>query len=140
MTEELNIPQAPSRVLSTLEADGSRRWLLPRLSKGRFWSRRRAVAYLLLALYALTPFLRIGGKPVILLDVMQRHFMLLGVTFLPTDTAFLALFVLLVLVSIFVVTAILGRVWCGWACPQTVYMEFVFRPIERLFLGRSGTG
>jgi cytochrome c oxidase accessory protein FixG len=140
MIEQLNIPQAPQRVLSTLEADGRRRWLFPRLSKGRFWSRRRAVAYLLLALYTLIPFLRIGGKPVILLDVAQRHFILLGVTFLPTDTALLALFLLTVLVSVFVVTAILGRVWCGWACPQTVYMEFVFRPIERLFLGRTGKG
>jgi cytochrome c oxidase accessory protein FixG len=139
---ELNVlhPQAQDRVLSTLERDGSRRWLYPRLSKGRFWSRRRVVAYVLLALFTLAPFLRIGGKPVILLDLARRHFTFLGITFLPTDTALLALFMLIVLLSIFFVTAMLGRVWCGWACPQTVYMEYIFRPIERLFTGRSGKG
>lgn len=140
MNQDLTMPQAPERVLSTLEKDGSRHWLYPRLSKGRFWNRRRGVAYVLLALYTLIPFLHIGGKPVILLDVMQRRFTLLGASFLPTDTALLALFLLLTLVSVFFVTALLGRVWCGWACPQTVYMEFVFRPIERLFTGRAGKG
>lgn len=133
-------PQAQDRVLSTLEQDGSRRWLYPRLSKGRFWSRRRWVAYGLLALFTLVPFLRINGKPVILLDLARRHFTFLGITFLPTDTALLALFMLIVLLSIFFITAMLGRVWCGWACPQTVYMEYVFRPIERLFTGRNGKG
>src|SRR5690348_13502153 len=118
MTPEMTMPQAQDPVLSTLESDGSRRWLYPRLSKGRFWSSRRWVAYLLLALYTLIPFLRIGGKPVILLDLVHRHFTLLGITFLPTDTALLALFLLIALLSIFLVTALLGRVWCGWACPQ----------------------
>jgi len=123
-----------------MEADGSRRWLYPRLSRGRFWSRRRVVAYALLAIYTLLPFLRIGGRPVILLDLAHRRFTLLGVTFLPTDTALLALFLLAWLLSIVFVTALLGRVWCGWVCPQTVYMEFLFRPIERLFTGRAGRG
>jgi cytochrome c oxidase accessory protein FixG len=136
----LAIPEADAPVLSTLEQDGSRRWIYPRLATGRFWSRRRAVAYALLALFTLTPFLRIGGKPVLLLDVMHRRFTLLGTTFLPTDMALLALFALIWLLSIFFVTALLGRVWCGWVCPQTVYMEFVFRPIERLFTGRAGKG
>jgi cytochrome c oxidase accessory protein FixG len=140
MNHGVSIPDADERVLSTLELDGSRRWLFPRLSMGRFWSRRRVVAYALVALYTLLPFLRIGGRPVILLDVMHRRFTLLGVTFMPTDTALLAILLLTALVSIFLVTAVLGRVWCGWACPQTVYMEFVFRPIERLFTGRRGRG
>jgi cytochrome c oxidase accessory protein FixG len=137
---EVTIPQAQDRVLSTLERDGSRRWLYPRLSKGRFWSHRRTIAYILLAMFTLVPFMRVGGRPVILLDLARRHFTLLGVTFLPTDTALLALFVLIVLLSVFFVTAMLGRVWCGWACPQTVYMEYVFRPVERLCTGRSGKG
>src|SRR5258706_14659070 len=110
MSQNLTMPQVPERVLSTLEQDGSRRWLFPRLSKGRFWSRRRGGAYALLALYTLIPFLRIGGKPVILLDLIQRRFMLLGATFLPTDTALLALLLLVALVSIFFATALLGRV------------------------------
>jgi cytochrome c oxidase accessory protein FixG len=137
---ELAIPNAEERVLSTLEQDGSRRWLFPRLSTGRFWNRRRLVAYALLALFTLTPFLRVGGRPLLLLDVMHRRFTIMGATFLPTDMALLAVFALVWLLSIFFVTALLGRVWCGWVCPQTVYMEFLFRPIERLFTGRTGRG
>jgi cytochrome c oxidase accessory protein FixG len=136
----LAIPDAQEPVLSTMEQDGSRRWIYPRLSTGRFWNRRRIVAYALLALFTLTPFLRIGGRPVLLLDVMHRRFTILGATFLPTDMALLALFALIWLLSIFFVTALLGRVWCGWVCPQTVYMEYLFRPIERLFTGRTGRG
>ena len=132
--------QPEEHVLSTLESDGSRRWITPRLAKGRFWHRRRIVAYALLALYSALPWIRIGGEPAILLDIAQRRFVLFGGTFLPTDTVMLALAVLTIFLGIFFVTAIFGRVWCGWACPQTVYMEFVFRPIERLFTGKSGVG
>jgi cytochrome c oxidase accessory protein FixG len=132
--------QPEERVLSTLERDGSRRWLRPRLAPGRFLTRRRVVAYLLIAIFTITPYLKVRGKPVILLDVVHRRFTLMGVTFLPTDMMFLALFMVSVILSVFLLTALMGRVWCGWACPQTVYMEFLFRPVERLFTGRSGVG
>jgi len=130
-------PTAPS-VLSTLNDDGSRRWLRPRLSKGRFLLRRRVVAWGLIALFAALPFLTINGRPVILLDILRREFTFFGVTFLPTDTLLLALFIVSVFVTIFAITALFGRVWCGWACPQTVYLEFLYRPIERLFEGGPG--
>lgn len=127
-------------VLSTLERDGSRRWLKPRLSTGRYLSRRRVVAYALIAVFTLLPFVTINGRQSILLDITSRRFTILGYTFLPSDTLLLALFVIFVLLSIFLATAMFGRVWCGWACPQTVYMEFVFRPIERLLEGSAGRG
>jgi len=127
-------------VLSTLEADGSRRWLTPKLSKGRFWQRRRIVAYVLLAVYSGLPWLRIGGEPAVLIDLPGRELTLFGTSFLATDTLLLALALLTTFLSIFFFTALFGRVWCGWACPQTVYMEYVFRPIERLFLGTAGKG
>jgi cytochrome c oxidase accessory protein FixG len=136
--ESLNRPEG--RVLSTLEQDGSRRWLYPRLARGRFWTRRRLVAYGLIALFTALPYVRVNGKPAVLLDVATRHFTLLGYTFLPTDTVLLALFMVSFILGIFFVTALLGRVWCGWGCPQTVYMEFLFRPIERLCTGRTGVG
>ena len=69
----------------------------------------------------------------ILLDVIRREFTIVGFTFLPTDTILLAFFVVGVFLTIFLMTALFGRIWCGWACPQTVYMEFVYRPIEQLF-------
>ncbi len=129
-------------VLSTLERDGSRRWLKPKLSPGRFWKRRRVVAYALIAIYTLIPFAHwfYGGRPLVLLDIPARRFTILGYTFLPTDTVLLALFMVGMLLTIFLLTALFGRVWCGWGCPQTVYLEFVFRPIERLLEGTAGRG
>ncbi|MCC6952140.1 MAG: cytochrome c oxidase accessory protein CcoG [Phycisphaerales bacterium] len=125
-------------VLSTLNEDGSRRWLKPRPSPGRWLNRRRALGWFLIALFTALPHIRVGGKPVVLLDLTTRHFTILGHTFLPTDTLLLALLLLGTFISIFLFTALLGRVWCGWACPQTVYLELVFRPIERFFDGTPG--
>lgn len=126
---------APGRVLSTLNEDGSRRLLRPVLSPGGFWRRRRVVAWALMALFFLIPYLRMGGKPLVLLDIPRREFTILGATFLPTDTLLFMLLFLSVGIAIFLATALFGRIWCGWGCPQTVYMEFLFRPIEHLIEG-----
>lgn len=132
--------EAEEHVLTTLEKDGSRRWLYPRLSPGKHWFSRRIVGFSLIALFVALPHLRINGKPAILLDITAREFTLFGYTFLPTDTLLLALLMVSVFLTIFLLTALLGRVWCGWACPQTVYLEFVYRPIERFFMGTVGRG
>ncbi len=124
--------------LSTLNEDGSRRWLKPRLSPGRFLSRRRIVAWGLIILFTALPYISINGKPAILLDILRREFTFFGMTFLPTDSLLLALFIVSVFLTVFLLTALLGRVWCGWACPQTVYMEFLYRPLERFFIGAPG--
>lgn len=135
-----NLLQPEEHVLSTLEHDGSRRWLYPKLSKGPYLFWRRVVAWGLIAIFTVLPFIKIKGEPAILLDILRREFHIFGVTFLPTDTFLLALLLLSWFLGIFVITALFGRLWCGWACPQTVYMEFLFRPIERLFDGRAGLG
>ena len=121
----------PGQILSTMESDGSRRWLKPKVSDGRYLRRRRIVAALLIFVFTLLPFLKYDGRPLLLLDIMNREFFVFGLRILPTDTAIMALGMVFVFLSIFWFTAVFGRVWCGWACPQTVYMEFVFRPIER---------
>ncbi len=126
---------APGRVLSTLNEDGTRRWVRPELARGRFYYRRLAVAWFLIASFVGLPFLHVNNKPVFLLDVLHRRFTFFGATFLPTDTVLLMLLMLTIFLTIFLLTALFGRVWCGWGCPQTVYMEYVFRPIERLFDG-----
>lgn len=131
-------PGSAPGVLSTLNVDGSRKWLLPRLSQGRFLKARRVVGYLLILLFTLIPYIKLGGVPLILLDLPARRFTFFGLTLLPTDTLLLALFMVSVFLTVFLATALLGRVWCGWACPQTVYMELVFRPIERFFDGSPG--
>jgi len=130
----------PERVLSTLNADGTRRWLKPRPSQGRWLNRRRLVGYGLIALFVMLPHLRIGGKPPLLLNILEREFTFFGTTLYPTDTLLLALLLITVALSIFFFTAMFGRVWCGWGCPQTVYLELVFRPIERFFQGAPGKG
>jgi cytochrome c oxidase accessory protein FixG len=92
-------------------------------------------AWALIATFALIPILRMGGKPLILLDIPAREFTFFGRTFLPTDTFLLMLLLFSIFVGIFLITALFGRVWCGWACPQTVYMEYLYRPLERWIEG-----
>lgn len=133
-------PAPAGRVLPTLNPDGSRHWIRPKPSPGPWWRRRRVVAYVLMVLFIALPHLRMGGKPAILLDVPRRQFTILGTTFLPTDTLLLMLLLASIVIAIFLFSALFGRVWCGWGCPQTVYLEFLYRPIERwLEGGRSGS-
>src|SRR3989338_731093 len=131
----MSIPISVGRVLPTMNEDGSRRWIRPKPSYGSHYARRRNVAYGLIAIFFLIPFVQMNGKPIVLLDLPRREFTLFGSTFLPTDTLLLMLFIASIIITIFLLTALFGRVWCGWACPQTVYMEFLFRPIERLIEG-----
>jgi cytochrome c oxidase accessory protein FixG len=138
MSENESLLTPQERVLSTLNPDGTRRWLKPRLSLGKFLSARRVVAYMLIILFSAIPWIKINGKPSIFLDIIHREFTFFGKTFLPTDTLLLALLLIILFISIFLITALFGRVWCGWACPQTVYLEFLYRPIERFFEGAPG--
>jgi cytochrome c oxidase accessory protein FixG len=128
-------PGVGGRVLPTLNEDGTRRWIRPKPSHGKWWERRRVVAYALMALFFAAPHLRIFGKPVFLMDLPKRQFTLAGYTFLPTDTLLFMFVMGSGVISIFLLTAFFGRAWCGWACPQTVYLEFLFRPIGRWFDG-----
>lgn len=137
MNSRVNAPSA-GRVLTTLNEDGSRIWMRPKLAEGRFLNRRRALGYFLIVAFLLLPFVYINGNPAILLDVAARRFHLFGFTFHPTDSALLMLLMLSLFLGIFWITALFGRVWCGWGCPQTVYMELLFRPIERLIEGNAG--
>ncbi len=139
-SEQVNNLAPEERVLSTLNDDGSRRWLNPRPANGKFLTARRMVAYLLIVIFSAVPWIQMNSKPMILLDVMHREFVFFGKTFLPTDTLLLALLLIILFVAVFLVTALFGRIWCGWTCPQTVYMEFLYRPVERLFMGTPGKG
>lgn len=138
MSRSFTLPQLDGRVLSTLNADGSRRWMDPREVSGPWRRRRMVVAWVLIALFSVLPWVRIGGKPPILLDVMTRHFTFFGTTFRPTETPLVSVLMAMVFVTVFLVTAVAGRVWCGWGCPQTAYLEFVYRPLERWVAGGQG--
>ncbi len=130
-------PLSDQRVLSTLDADGKRHWLRPKLARGRFLRRRQVVGYALIALFVALPFIEIGGRPAMLLDLVSRELSLFGMVFRPSDGFLLMLLGLAIVIGVFLITALFGRVWCGWGCPQTVYLEHVYRPIERLLEGNS---
>ncbi len=132
----MNPPIAPERVLPTLNADGTRNRIRPRLYPGPLHARRRWLGWALIGLFVGLPIVHVAGKPAVFLDVVHREFTLFGHTFLATDGALLMLLMLTIFAIVFWTTALVGRAWCGWGCPQTVYMEFLFRPIERLFEGK----
>lgn len=128
---------APDEAITSGDDDGGRPWLYPSPSHGTFWTWRLVVGWALIALFTALPLIDIGGKPAIFLDLARRQFTFFGTTFHATDTIFLMLLLLSALLAIGLITALFGRVWCGWGCPQTVYLEFVFRPIEQLVEGAS---
>lgn len=134
---QVAVLESPEEVLTTLTRDGKRRWMYPVPSQGRHMRRRRWVAGFLIVLYLALPVIPVGGQPAVLLDFIHREFALFGLVFYPTDTLLLMLFGIGMVLLVVFGTALLGRVWCGWACPQTVYLEFVFRPIERLIEGKE---
>ena len=129
-------PPRPSRdSVTTIRPDGSRPYLHPAATHGRFTVARRAVALTLLVVYLALPWIRINGHPAVFLDVARLRFHLFGLTLAAQDLWLLFFVFTGVGFSLFLVTALLGRIWCGWACPQTVFLEHVYRPIERLIEG-----
>ncbi len=130
-----HILEAPEAVLSTMNKDGTRKWMYPKLSKGSMYTRRKIVGWILIALFFALPIVKMNGEPAMFLDIVHRRFAIFGQIFYATDTLLLMLLGLTLVISVVWATALFGRVWCGWGCPQTVYMEFIFRPIERLVEG-----
>lgn len=121
--------------VTTIAEDGSRVFLHPADVTGRFTWWRRIFAVLLVAIYFSLPFIPVRGRPAVFLDVMNQRFHLFGMTFAAQDF-FLAFFFITGLgFTLFFVTALFGRLWCGWACPHSVFLEQVFRPLERLLEG-----
>lgn len=122
---------------STFGKDGKRVWLFPKMPKGKLYNIRRIIAWTLLTFFYLAPFLKINGDPLIFLNFLQRKFVLFGTTFYPQDFHLLVLAIITLVVFIVLFTVIYGRVFCGWVCPQTVFMEFLYRPIEYLIDGKA---
>jgi len=121
--------------LGSINDDGSRRHPEPADISGRFTRGRRAVYAMLMAIYVTLPFVEIGGDRAVHLDIPGRRFHLFGSVFNAQDGFRLLLLALTVAFGLLFVTAVWGRLWCGWACPQSVFIEGLFRPIERLIDG-----
>ena len=117
--------------VTTIRDDGSRAFLFPADTHGRFTAARRVVALGLIAFYLSLPWIPVGGYPAVFLDIPERRFHLFGLA-LAFQDLWLMFFVITGLgFSLFFVTALFGRVWCGWACPHTVFLDHVYRRIER---------
>lgn len=117
--------------LSTLTEDGKRRkWIYPRVIKGKLYQYRSWLSYFFLTLLFAAPFLTLNGEQLILLDVLERKFVFFGLVFWPQDFYLFVLALLAFIVFIVLFTVVFGRVFCGWACPQTIFLEMVFRKIE----------
>ena len=132
-------PGAPriGEMQGTISAQGGRVWLYPREITGRFTRAHTAVAWILLAAYMGLPWLHWRGQPLVALDPFGRRLSVLGHYFWANDIPlFIPGLFAFVLVAI-LATARLGRIWCGWACPQTVFLQFLFGPIEKLIEGKA---
>ncbi len=116
--------------LATVTAEGKRKWVYPKKSPGKFYNARSILSVFLLTFLFGAPFIKIGGHPFIILNVIERKFIIFGIPFGPHDLHLFALTMIAFIVSIFLFTVVYGRIFCGWLCPQTVFMEMVFRKIE----------
>jgi cytochrome c oxidase accessory protein FixG len=130
-------PRPNRDFVTTIREDGSRLFLHPADARGRFTNARRWSGWLLIAIYLSLPWIPVGGHPAVFLDIADRRFHLFGFT-LAFQDAWLMFFGITGLgFALFFITALLGRVWCGWACPQTVFLEHVYRRVERWLEGDS---
>ncbi len=121
----------------TVTATGARRWLYPDRRPGPWAKLRGRLAILLLLIYGITPWLEIGGRPVLRVDILAGQAYVFGAVFKFSDAGYLAFIALILAVTLFLVTSVRGRIWCGFACPQTVFVEWVVRPIEEWVEGNA---
>src|SRR5688500_10145204 len=121
--------------LATADKNGKRKWVYPKKVSGRWFHLRTCFSGFLLSVMFVGPFVTIGGNPLLMINVVERRFSILGQIFWPQDGIIFAVAMLIFFTSIIVFTTAFGRLWCGWACPQTVLMEMVFRKIEYFIEG-----
>ncbi|MFM7859681.1 MAG: cytochrome c oxidase accessory protein CcoG [Flammeovirgaceae bacterium] len=116
--------------ISTVDAKGKRVWVYAKKPSGTFYNYRMMVSAVLLAIFFAGPFIQLHGKPFLLFNIFERKFIVFGQIFWPQDFFLLAITLITFFVFVILFTVVFGRLWCGWACPQTLFMEMVFRKIE----------
>lgn len=115
---------------STVNQENKRRWIFPKKPSGKWHNYRLIVGYSILLAFILMPFIKIDGRPFMLINLFERKFILFGQVYWPQDIFIIVIGVLTFFVAIILFTVAYGRVFCGWTCPQTIFMELVFRKIE----------
>ena len=123
--------------LGTADKSGRRLWLFPKRPEGKLYQWRTWFSWLQLGLMFGAPFVKIHGEPLLMLNIIERKFVILGQVFWPQDTYLFMLGMLCFFVFIILFTAVYGRVWCGWLCPQTIFLEMLFRKVDFLIDGDS---
>ncbi|WP_288245025.1 cytochrome c oxidase accessory protein CcoG [uncultured Chryseobacterium sp.] len=123
-------PETYRDSIGTMDQSGKRKWVYPRKPKGRYTNYRYLVSCILLLIYFSIPFIKINGNPLILFNVIDREFFIFGQPFYPQDFFILTLGAIASLIFIIVFTIAFGRIFCGWICPQTIFLEMIFRKIE----------
>ena len=121
--------------LATVDSEGNRIWVYPKKPSGRLHNLRILVTVILLGILFAGPFIKVNGQPLFLFNIFQRKFILFGQVFWPQDFILFGLGMITFFVFVILFTSAFGRLWCGWACPQTLFMEMVFRKIEYLIEG-----
>jgi cytochrome c oxidase accessory protein FixG len=121
--------------LSNTSQIGKRLWIYPRIIVGKLYKLRTVFSWVLLAALFGLPFIEVDGHALFLFNILERHFIFFGVTFFPQDFYLVAIGLLTFLVFIILFTVVFGRVFCGWVCPQTIFLEMVFRKIENWIEG-----
>lgn len=116
--------------LSTVDNTGKRIWLYPKKPKGKLTNYRSIVSYALIAFLFAAPFIKIDGQPFLLFNIIERKFIIFGQVFWPQDFFLFVIGFITTIVFITLFTVVFGRIFCGWVCPQTIFMEGVFRKIE----------
>lgn len=133
--KELEADESFRDRLATVDSSGRRVWLYPKKPKGRLTNYRSIVSAILLLILFSGPFITIGGEPLLLFNILERKFVVFGQVFWPQDFHLAVIGMIASVVFIILFTVVFGRVFCGWICPQTIFMESVFRRIEYLIEG-----
>ncbi len=110
--------------------DGKRAWIYAQKPKGKLYNKRSVLSLVYLVVFFTLPFIKVGGEPFFLIDIPDRKFILFSAIFWPQDTFIFVLGMLTFIVFVILFTVVFGRLFCGWACPQTIFMEMIFRKIE----------
>jgi len=124
------IDEAYRDAIGTVDKDGKRIWAFPKKPSGNYHNKRVIATVIFLLIFFSVPFIKIGGAPLLQINIFERRFYIFGQLFLPQDSLVFSLGLITFFVFITLFTVVYGRVWCGWACPQTIFMEMVFRKIE----------
>lgn len=124
--------------IGTIKEDGKRAWIFPKKPSGRYYKYRKYVSYALLAILIAAPFVKIGGNQFMMFNVLERRFNIFGLPFWPQDFYLFVVLMIIGVVFIALFTVAFGRIFCGWMCPQTIFMEMVFRRIEYWIDGDRG--